>query len=93
MAFYIKKPIPVEAVQWFKDVKHSAIFSHSYVDVDEGRKYTNYYVKTLENSQLELKEGCWIVGPGARGEYWPVQDDIFKATYILVDQEVPTLTP
>lgn len=30
---------------------------------------------------MTVKPGVWIVGPGYSGEYWPVQDEIFQATY------------
>lgn len=39
-------------------------------------------IKTLEN-WVDLKPGCWVVGPGAAGEYWPVQHAIFMRTYRL----------
>ena len=76
---YRKKPIEVDAVQWFSHGDHPAV--HEYAD----NKGIYSGIKTIEG-MLRVTPGCWIVGPGAKGEYWPVQDDIFKATY----ESVPT---
>ena len=75
--YYRKKPIPVKAIQWFQKVFHPKV----QVELETGR----CFIETIENHRLYLVEGCWIVGPGARQEYWPVQDDIFMETYELVD--------
>jgi hypothetical protein len=69
-----KKPIPVFASQWFKlgdeptETKVAAV-------ADAG-----YRLSTLEGWQ-DIVPGNWIVGPGHRGEFWVVQNDIFEATY------------
>jgi hypothetical protein len=82
---YRKKPIVVDAVQWFKDGDHPSVLRFNY-DFDGSFKYG---IQTLEGT-MWITPGCWIVGPGAQGEYWPVQDYIFKQTYEPVDDESPT---
>lgn len=82
MTQYVKKPIPVTAIQWTDEgVIHPAIkkFTTAWDTVE-----VRYYVSTIENQKLWLTPGCWIVGPGVRGEYWSVQDDVFKETYEII---------
>jgi hypothetical protein len=76
---YIKKPIPVRAIQWNgPDDNEKVIPAGVYSD-------GFYWVVDSLEAQLKLTPGCWIVGPGARGEYWPVQDDIFRETYQKIE--------
>ena len=74
---YRKKPIEVDAVQWFKHGDHPAV--HEYAD----SRGIYSAIRTAEG-MLRVTPGCWIVGPGAKGEYWPVQNDIFIETYEVV---------
>jgi hypothetical protein len=71
MTQYCKKRIPVNAIQWHKAGDHAAVVLN-----ESGCPA----IKTAEG-WLSVVQGCWIVGPGAAGEYWPVQDAIFRATY------------
>ena len=41
-------------------------------------------IETLEGD-MRVCPGTWVVGPGAKGEFWPVRDDIFQATYERVE--------
>ena len=78
MPKYRKKPITVDAVQWFKHGDHPEVRTHPWRG-DAG------WIPTLEGS-MDVYPGSWIVGPGAEGEFWPVKDSIFKATYELVEE-------
>lgn len=70
---YVKKRIPVQAIQWYQPVFHP--------EVQVEAKTGCYFIWTIENQRLYLTEGCWIVGPGHKGEYWPVDNEVFAATY------------
>lgn len=77
---YRKKPIEVKAVQWFPGIyitgaEIQCIWENGVPDAK---------VQSAEG-WIKLSPGSWVVGPGAAGEYWPVMDDIFKATYEAVD--------
>jgi hypothetical protein len=80
--WYKKRPIPVTAKQWFKDGDHPKVIGlcklHMVAGPDEVP--VRYVIQTAEGS-MAVTPGCWIVGPGHSGEYWPVRDDIFRATY------------
>lgn len=96
MHLFVKKPIPIPATQWFKYGDHPAVetippglSSHS-VPPDADVSVCGY-IKTLEGG-LIVTPGSWVVGPGAAGEFWPVQNEIFLATYEAV-QEKPEDDP
>lgn len=76
MAKYRKKPIIVEAEQWFPQVTNAkavtAINSPDFA-----------IIETLEGNML-VRSGDWIV-KGIKGERYPVKDSIFKATYEKVE--------
>jgi hypothetical protein len=76
---YRKKPVEVEAVQWFKPGDHPSVTSFIFEDLG-----VKYGIQTLEGT-MWVTPGCWIIGPGATGEYWPVQNDIFNMTYEPVE--------
>lgn len=76
---YIKKPYPVDAIKWDRAVFHPQV----QVEFDTGK----CFLPTIENQRLYLTESCWIVGPGAKGEYWPVDNEVFEATYEQYHEE------
>jgi hypothetical protein len=76
MARYQKKPVVVDAVQWFRHGDHPAVVAESagdpsgYIDTPEGR--------------LIVKPGDWII-TGVAGENYPCKPDIFKKLYTRAD--------
>lgn len=68
---YIKKPIPIQAIQFNEFGDHPSVLQH---------KEGYFYIETLEGN-LKVEPTAWILGPGAAGEFWAVRDDIFQATY------------
>jgi hypothetical protein len=84
---YVKLPIPVEAVQWFKEGDHHKVVCNHF---EPATGYKEYGIKTREGWHAVVP-GCWIMGPGAEGEFWAIQDSIFRKTYAPADSanEVP----
>ena len=81
---YRKKPIPVEAVQWFGDniEEIKALDSTGEnIYLENG----NLRVKTLEGV-LNARVGDFIV-KGIEGEIYPVKKEVFKKTYIRDKKE------
>lgn len=76
MARYLKKPLVVEAVQWFKHGDHPAVLAEpacntaGYIDTPEGR--------------LSVEAGDWII-TGVAGENYPCKPDIFERLYTRYD--------
>ena len=71
-----KKPVVIEATQWFKHGDHPAV-----VKVTDGYAV----VKTLEGNMV-VTPGDWII-TGVKGEHYPCKPDIFEATYERVEEE------
>ena len=86
---YVKKPIPVEAVQW-DGTNTKELFELSrdirfiYHENENKEVDTECYVQTLEGN-LYAKVGDYII-KGVRGEVYPCACDIFEETYDEVIQ-------
>ena len=81
---YVKKPIPIEAIQWTgTNTKELMEFSKDirfiYHDSGDGNVSTEMYVQTLEGD-LYAKIGDFIL-KGIKGETYPCAKEIFEATY------------
>ena len=72
-----KKPVVIEATQWFKYGDHSAVEKH---DREEG--FGKVY--TLEGEHI-VTPGDWII-TGVKGEHYPCKPDIFEMTYERVEE-------
>jgi hypothetical protein len=75
MAKFRKKPVVVEAEQWFpgKDIEGV----HEPIDAE----VPMHFVKTAHNQIVYLQSGDWVIRePEGRG-YYPCKPDIFEATY------------
>lgn len=70
-----KKPVVVEATQWFKAGDHPAVRPSRFTQVTKRLGV----VDTLEGEQV-VTPGDWII-TGIRGEHYPCKPDIFEATY------------
>ena len=80
MPKFRKKPIIIEAEQWFpgqdiKGVVRNPCFS---------APSQQYCVQTLEGP-LNVHSGDWII-TGVKGEKYPCKPDIFEQTYELVEE-------
>ena len=74
-----KKPVVIEATQWFKDGDHPAVRKPP-VNWDAG---DNGWVDTLEGGHV-VTPGDWII-TGVKGEHYPCKPDIFEMTYERVE--------
>lgn len=97
MKKYIKKPIVVEASQWFKNGDHPLDrnvkkegkivrnFSHPFISGDLTCKICGN--KMHDHGWIGTLEGGHIVCPsdwiikGIQGEFYPCKNDIFQKTY------------
>jgi len=91
---YKKKPIIIEAKQWFKQYDHVVV--EDWADLGIGFLYGNCKecgksmeghgkIKTLEGV-MTVCPGDWII-KGIKGEYYPCKPDIFEKTYEVVKEE------
>lgn len=75
MPKFRKKPVVIEAVQWFKHGDHAMVKHDPAPHVD--RKYG--WIDTLEGGHI-VSPGDWII-KGVKGEFYPCKPDIFEQTY------------
>lgn len=84
MAKYRKKPVVIEAVQWFKVGDHDAVEAFNGKTQDPPNCYDKYgWVKTLEGGHI-VTPGDYII-TGVKGEHYPCKEEIFNLTYELVE--------
>ncbi len=76
MARYLKKPVVVEAVQWFNHGDHPAVLAGTARDAMG-------YIDTLEGP-LRVEPGDWII-TGIAGENYPCKPEIFEQLYTPAD--------
>lgn len=96
MAFYRKKPVVIEASQWFKDGDHPMVRNAFH----QGRQSPvgsimvgdepGGWIDTLEGGHV-VAPGDWII-TGIKGEHYPCKPDIFAETYDLVDADISNNT-
>ena len=88
---YRKKPVVIEATQWFKLGDHPLVHKPtSSVDTEWERRQglpsgSIGEIKTLESWML-VTPGDWII-TGVKGEHYPCKPDIFEMTYEPVEVE------
>lgn len=75
MPQYRKKPVVIEAEQWFPHVVHPGV----YLSDDD-----SYYVITIHEQCAYLAPGDWIIPEPKHGRFYPCKPDIFVATYEAV---------
>lgn len=78
----IKKPLIIHAVQW-KGTNLQEMADFLYADVEDMVANQPIIIETLEGD-MTAKVGCYIM-MGVRGEYWPVQEEIFLETYEVLE--------
>jgi hypothetical protein len=84
MASFRKRPVVIEAVQWFPGVEIDGVEMEP---CDLPRHDPEYpcaagrhpYIKTLEG-RMSVSAGDWII-TGVQGERYPCKPDIFALTY------------
>ena len=84
-----KKPVIVDAFQWFKNGDHPEVcqFSTSGAMCGTCNKPSmdHGWIDTLEGGHI-VCPGDWII-TGVKGEHYPCKPDIFLATYDEVEPE------
>ena len=82
MAPYRKKPIEIDAEQWFKGKEVDGVvwkaltIKRMFIDDEVVSKPV---IETLEGD-MQVSDGDWII-TGVNGEKYPCKPDIFEKTY------------
>jgi hypothetical protein len=77
---YRKKPIVIEATQWFKHGDHPIVE----VEFSGSEDIVLGWISTLEGGHV-VTPGDFII-TGIKGEHYPCKPDIFEATYEKVEE-------
>jgi hypothetical protein len=84
-----KKPVVIDAVQWFPGNTHLKVRTCYKADTGQivsvkvlGYDTEIYAIHTLEGWH-EVTPGDWII-EGVKGEFYPCKPDIFELTYEAV---------
>lgn len=89
MSKFRKKPVVIEAVQWFKHGDHPEVLTYGESISDQYQVYKNCgLIRTLEDADKQhhhVVPGDWII-KGVKGEFYPCKPDIFEATYEQVEE-------
>ena len=76
---YVKKPIPIEAVQWTGGNRAEILNFCNQSCFEYNNELCHLYIKTLEGN-MSANPGDFII-KGVRGEFYPCAKDIFEETY------------
>lgn len=80
---YIKKPIPITAIQWTGNNKAEIIeFTHNRCHFRKGK--VSIIIPTLEGD-MGAMDGDYII-QGVDGEFYPCRQDIFQKTYEKISE-------
>ena len=83
MAKYVKKPIPITAIQWTGDnAMELAEFTNGKCKFTVGEP--SIVIPTLEGD-MKANAGDYIVR-GVEGEFYPCRQDIFEKTYEKISE-------
>jgi hypothetical protein len=88
MAKYRKKPVVIEATEWFKDGDHPSVEPYPATGTCptcERFLQEHGWVYTLEGHHI-VCPGDFII-TGVNGEKYPCKPDIFAKTYELVEDQ------
>lgn len=82
MAFYRKKPVVIQAVQWTGENNTEILKFCSDCYITSSGKTKDLIISTLEGDMLS-SIGDYII-KGVKGEFYPCREDIFDMTYETV---------
>ena len=83
MTKYRKKPVVIDAIRYTGDnILEIKQFAKNKIWTNTG--YSHLTIPTLEGDH-KCDVGDWII-KGIKGEFYPVKNDIFEATYEKVEE-------
>lgn len=90
MPKFQKKPVVVEAEQWFEHKGlnqpgvHRVLTAPSLNNGWGGDSYYRYYVITIHGEEATIQDGDWIIREPDGIHFYPCKPDIFEATYTAI---------
>ena len=88
MPRFRKKPVVIEAEQWFPGKYNIDSVREDFHQTADGERLPNLgYIETLEG-RMTVSPGDWVI-TGVKGEKYPCKPDIFEATYEPAEAATP----
>ena len=79
MPYFKKKPVTIEADQWFDHGDHPKVRTYNN-ELGYVKGIGPYgWIETIEGGHI-VTRGDWII-KGVQGEFYPCKPDIFELTY------------
>lgn len=85
MTQYRKRPLIVEAEQFFYDGPRLAGVFYPAVAEDRKTWIGDAFVITIHNQRAYLANGDWVIAEPDGEHFYPCKPDIFEATYEAVE--------
>lgn len=82
MAQYRKKPVVIEAEQWFPEKTVAGV--HWERQSGDDGEFLAPYVITAHEQRAYLAPGDWVIPEPTAGRFYPCKPDIFQNTYEAV---------
>ena len=79
MAKFRKRPVEIEAEQWFPDKTYHGV--HWEIRAGDDGEFLHPYVITVHEQRAYLAPGDWIIPEPKAQRFYPCKPDIFAATY------------
>jgi hypothetical protein len=76
MARYRKRPLEIEAEQWFPDKQVQGVYWNN--------RYQKFYVVTIHDQDAYLDPGDWVTGESDGEHHYPCKPDEFERIYEAV---------
>lgn len=83
MTKFRKKPVVIEAEQWFPDRTVSGV--HWERRSGDDGEFLHPYLITAHEQRAYLAPGDWVIPEPTPGRFYPCKPDIFAATYEAVE--------
>lgn len=80
MPIFRKRPLAVQAEQWFPDREVAGVMIEHSATTDPPR----HYVVTIHGQRAYLDPGDWIIAECDGEHHYPCKPEVFEVTYIPV---------
>ena len=81
---YKKKPVVVEATQWFPGLTVPGVFAHDEAKEGGWPDEYRYYVITIHGQKTTVAPGDWIITEPGNKHHYPCKPEIFAGSYEAV---------
>lgn len=85
MSLYRKKPVVIEATQFFYDGEPVPGVFYPRISEDGKTYIGDAYVVTIHDQRVYLEDGDWVIAEPDGEHYYPCKPDIFEDRYEAIE--------